>query len=76
MSTCYESKYVKCPFYKYHDKNSTCICCEGVDDSNTIHLTFGAKASALMHTKRYCNDNNNYRKCLIAQMLERKWNDE
>ena len=70
----YESKYVVCPFYRRNDTNR--ICCEGVDDTNTLNLVFGSKPALLEYEKRYCNSIDNHKRCLLCQMLSSKWEDQ
>ena len=66
----YESMYVVCPFYRRHDSNR--ICCEGVDDTNTLNLVFGNQKKLYDYVGRYCNSMENYHGCLICQMLMTK----
>lgn len=63
----YESMYVVCPFYRRNDTNR--ICCEGVDNSNTLNLVFGSQKKMHEYVIRYCNSMENYHCCMICQML-------
>lgn len=63
----YVSKYVVCPFYRRHDDNR--ICCEGTSEDNTINLVFGNTKKLKEHTERFCEDLQNYQKCMICKSL-------
>jgi hypothetical protein len=71
MAWHYQSKYIVCPFYRRTDTNR--ICCEGVDDENTINLVFGSQSRMLEYAKTYCESIENYQHCRICQMLNEKW---
>ena len=69
MGASHMAKHVLCPFYRKEDYVR--IYCEGVDESNSIHLEFASKE----HRRNYelkscCKD---YEKCRIAKMLYEKW---
>lgn len=63
---------VVCPYYK--DELQQIIRCEGVDDNSVIHLAFNAKDKLRLYRSEFCE--RCYRRCLIAQMLNRKWDYE
>ena len=68
--------YVACPYYlKIKDKHlkSNIIRCEGVDKGNAINLVFGLEADRKQYKKTYCYHIKGCRKCLIHQMLNRKY---
>lgn len=65
------SKYVVCPFYRRHDNNR--ICCEGINNDNTINLVFGDSKKLKEHTVKYCEDMNNYDRCRVCKMLSDKY---
>ena len=69
----YVSKYVACPYYHRHDDNR--ICCEGTNSNNTINLVFGNVNKLKIHTIRYCNDVDGYKKCLICKALDIKYGE-
>lgn len=68
------SKYAKCPFYHRNDDNR--ICCEGTDKNNTVNVVFGSKKELLNYQKCYCNDIDNYKRCLISAALDAKWRED
>lgn len=68
------SKYVVCPFYHRNDTNR--ICCEGVEDNNTLNIVFGAKQDMLDYERHFCDDMEMHKCCLLYQMLNKKWEDK
>ena len=68
------SKYAVCPYYRKNDTNR--ICCEGVEDNNVVHLVFGTPQEWRAYEERFCNSMENYNKCKLCQMLDRKWSEE
>lgn len=62
---------VKCPYYKYEDKQR--IFCEGVQEGTALHLAFDT-ANLKEYKSHYCKGC--YNKCLIAGMLNRKYDYE
>lgn len=74
MSVHYESKYAVCPYYHRHENNR--ICCEGTNDTNTLNLVFGDTNSMKAYSKRYCNDLERYKRCMIYQALDRKYKEQ
>ena len=70
MAWKYQSMYAVCPFYRKNESNH--IVCEGVGKDNTVHLAFATQPRMHDYTVRFCNDIDNYHRCLICQMLERK----
>ncbi len=70
----YESKYVKCPYYRYSARNL--ICCDGTEDSNTVHIVFNNPKDLKAHAVLYCNDIFNYHNCLLCQMQDRRYEDD
>lgn len=63
------TKDVVCPYYKYEAPQM--IYCEGVDDNTALHLAFDAKDRMKGYIKARCC--NRWKECLIAQMLNRKY---
>jgi hypothetical protein len=67
----YEAKYVVCPFYIRSDQNK--IYCEGVNENNTLNLVYEDSNKKRDYSLRYCRNADNYKNCLICQMLNRKY---
>lgn len=63
---------VRCPFCKCEERMM--LYCEGVQEDTTVHLAFAYPSAAREYREKYCEAD--YEKCRIAQMLERKWEDE
>jgi hypothetical protein len=74
LSVHYESKYAVCPYYHRHENNR--ICCEGTNDTNTLNLVFGDTNSMKAYSKRYCNDLERCKRCMIYQALDRKYKEQ
>lgn len=74
MSVHYESKYAVCPYYHRHENNR--ICCEGTNATNTLNLVFGDTNSMKAYSKRYCNDLERCKRCMIYQALDRKYKEQ
>lgn len=66
------TKDVVCPYYKYEAPQM--IYCEGVDDTTALHLAFPAKDGLKSYMKAKCRCN--WKECMIAQMLNRKYDYE
>ena len=60
---------VKCPYYKFEEKQK--IFCEGVQEGTAIHLAFDSSSSLRDYKKQICKGC--YNKCLLAEMLNRKY---
>lgn len=71
--SCYVSKYVVCPFYRRNDTNR--ICCEGVNENNTLNIVFGTKQDVLNYEKHFCDSIELHKNCLVYQMLAKKWEE-
>lgn len=67
----YISKYVVCPYYHRHDDNR--ICCEGTSSRNTINLVFSDSKKLKEYTEKYCENMDNYERCMICQALNTKY---
>ena len=63
------SKDVLCPYYLKDEDNH--IVCEGTELDTSVHLTCSNKKHRREYQKFYCC--NHYKKCRIANMLDRKW---
>ena len=68
----YESTCVQCPFYRSESKRG--IHCEGVSVGSAIHLVFEAPDGNKKYQEKYCCGN--FKKCLIAKMLYRKYEED
>ena len=64
--------YVQCPFYKYEGQQL--IYCEGVEPETALHLAFNTKDKMRAYRKKYCEGC--FNRCMIAQMLNRKYDYE
>lgn len=66
------SRFIQCPYYHTDDKQQ--IICEGVERNTTIHLSFCSSNRCRDYKIEYCGDPNmNYRSCMLAKMLESKY---
>lgn len=61
--------YVICPYYKYDERQV--IHCEGVEDGTALHIAFSTPQQLRDYRTKYCR--NCWKNCLIAGMLNRKW---
>jgi hypothetical protein len=60
---------VKCPYYKFEEKQK--IFCEGVQEGTAIHLAFDTPSNLRDYKQQFCKGC--YNKCLLAEMLNRKY---
>ena len=74
MSTPYEAKFVKCPFYRRHDANR--IVCEGLANGNTINLVYESTADKKNYMKEVCYSILECRDCPVYIMLDQKYEDK
>jgi len=65
----YHDVMARCPYYNGEEKQK--IFCEGLQEGNAIHLAFDTPDNRRDFKKARCNQD--YNKCPIAQMLNRKW---
>ena len=63
---------VTCPYYEHEGPQM--IYCEGVEPHTVLHLAFEGKDKMREYRKNFCESG--YNKCMIAQMLNRKWDYE
>lgn len=63
---------VGCPYYKGEEKQK--IFCEGVQNGSALHLAFDTNPNLKEYKNNYCKGC--YNRCLIAGMLNRKYNYE
>lgn len=66
------TKDVVCPYYKYEAPQV--VYCEGVEDGTALHLAFPTKDGKKQYMLERCR--NCWKSCLIAQMLNRKYDYE
>lgn len=66
------TKDVVCPYYKYEAPQM--IYCEGVEDKTALHLAFDSKLGKKLYMQAKCRDC--WKHCMIAQMLNRKYDYE
>ena len=59
----------KCPYYNGEEKQK--IVCEGVQEGSAIHMAFDTPQNRRDYKKCFCN--RGYNSCLVADMLNRKW---
>lgn len=74
MSTKWEDKYVKCPFYC--KSNPGGIVCEGFQDGSRINVTFQNRADKISFMKHQCESIANCKRCPIHELLERLYDGE
>lgn len=72
-----DERYVACPYflgvYSEAQRKKVQIRCEGVSKGNSISLVFGSETVRKEYKKNFCYSLYNCRKCLIHQMLDRKY---
>lgn len=73
MATQRASKYVKCPFYHYHDANR--IVCEGLMEGNTINLVYKSTHDRFNYFNTMCCDILSSRDCPVHMMLMQKYEE-
>jgi hypothetical protein len=61
--------YVVCPYYKKNEKQK--IHCEGVENDTALHIAFSTPQKLQDYRKQYCR--RCWKECLIAEMLNRRW---
>ena len=76
-----DERYVACPYSlgvntEQQRMQGATIRCEGVRKSNVITLTFESKEARKAYKRDFCYSVHNCRKCLIHQMLNRKYGVE
>lgn len=74
QSRSWQTKFVKCPYYKKHDLHQ--IVCEGINNESSTHIVFGAETDTKRHMQKYCNDIGGCRACPMHDLLDRKYGDE
>ena len=66
----WDSKYVKCPYFRRFDTNR--ICCEGVGSKNTINVVFESPKQLEEYKRVFCYEIKACHKCLVCKMLDDK----
>ena len=64
---------VKCPYYKGEEKQM--LFCEGVQEGSAIHLAFDTSPNLKEYKNHFCKTMC-HNKCLVAGMLNRKYDYE
>lgn len=61
---------VQCPYYRknYSDK----LICEGAQNGMNICMTFPSHGAMIDYKGRFCR-RSHYSQCVLAAMLDRKW---
>ena len=60
-----------CPYYQ-HESEYT-ITCEGIFENSQQQVKFSAKAEKTKHVSEVCSSFGYSRLCLVARMLEKKY---
>lgn len=72
-----DERYVSCPYYlglnNEEQRKKGQIRCEGVSKGNSISLVFGSEKERKEYKRAFCYSIHRCRKCLIHQMLNRKY---
>ena len=72
-----DERYVSCPYYlglnNEEQRKKGQIRCEGVSKGNSISLVFGSEKERRNYKRAFCYSIHQCRKCLIHQMLNRKY---
>lgn len=72
-----DERYVACPYYlgihSEAQRQKQQIRCEGVSKENAISLVFGSEKDRKDYKRAFCYSIKECRKCLIHQMLNRKY---
>ena len=66
------TKDIACPYYKCEAPQM--IYCEGVEDNTVLHLAFATKKGKKAYVLSRCSEC--WKGCMIAQMLNRKYDYE
>ena len=64
--------YSRCPYYRRAEKQK--IVCEGVENGTTLHVAFATPTLLQNYKGRFCDSC--YENCMVAEMLDRKWDNE
>jgi len=67
-----QDMYALCPYYRRAEKQL--IVCEGVEENATLHQAFSSSTQLKDYKTKYCDKA--FNECWVAQMLNRKWEDE
>lgn len=69
MTTKYSDVTAKCPFFKSSGMN--CVTCEGLYNKSTLSQNFVNRNDLSNFRILFCD--NNYQKCKIYRLLEKKY---
>lgn len=72
MSKAKQDFLVECPYYREDDAQA--VYCEGVEAGSRLRLGFTGRQQKRGYCDGYCRDN--WKGCLIAGMLNRKYDYE
>ena len=72
MAKHFYTKDVACPYYKHDDPQM--VYCEGVEDDTALHLAFSTRQEKKNYVSAKCCER--WKSCMIAQMLNRKYDYE
>lgn len=67
-------KAIVCPFYRNSDPYH--ISCEGVTKETSTKVSFGDTEKVNAYKDKHCRSLSGYGRCLICDMLERKYIDD
>ena len=68
MGKRFESKRVKCPYYKNQNRNV--IFCAGPMENTALHLAFASPAERVAYQKQACFSLDYAERCIIAKAHE------
>ncbi|MBQ9747555.1 MAG: hypothetical protein IJV98_02110 [Clostridia bacterium] len=68
-----EIRYVVCPFYRTAGGHE--VTCEGVTDASQTKLSFPSNTERIGYCKRHCFSMVGHRRCRVAEMLYRKYDE-
>lgn len=68
----YHDVMTRCPYYNGEERQK--IFCEGVQEGSAIHMAYDTPQNRRDYKKAFCNQA--WETCLVAQMLNRKWDYE
>jgi hypothetical protein len=71
MGKRFESKRVKCPYYK--SQNRSVIFCQGYMPGTSIHMAFASPGERVEYQKEVCFSLDYESNCLIAKAHELRW---
>lgn len=69
-----ENVFTQCPYYKGECK--AVARCEGENYHCIIHRTYDSPSQRKAFEEEFCRSVENWKKCIIAQIHNRKWDYE